>query len=265
MHQPRRIIIAGGGIASFVAGIELRDRFPDAQIELLSAADENQIGGQLASWDENGYPIEHGLHALFGFYENILPLLKRVGADAHFARSPKHTYVYEKGKLHRFSFNTWLVTYNGFTKREKLQLAAFLPRIVNILASVRFGGLDALTKYDVYDLREFCRENGVPESVLESNFFRQFYDPAFNAPHAFSAAVGLQSLHQMFAKPWHYYFKLPSRASLVDPLRAYFVNVCRGTLLLHQKLVRVNVDERAMRVIGSESSRALGRACDGAR
>lgn len=76
MSQPLKILIAGGGVASFVAGIELRDRLPNAEIVLVSAADEKAVSGQLASWDKPGFPIEHGLHALFGFYENIVPIFK---------------------------------------------------------------------------------------------------------------------------------------------------------------------------------------------
>jgi zeta-carotene desaturase len=120
MSESPKIIIVGGGVASFVAALTLHERLPRAQIKILSAADEDHLGGQLASWDEGGYPIEHGLHALFGFYENIIPILKKVGAYDNFTRSRKYTFVYERGKLHRFDLKTWLATYSGFTAREKL-------------------------------------------------------------------------------------------------------------------------------------------------
>ena len=38
-------------------------RLPNAAITLYSAAGETMLGGQLASWNEQGYPVEHGLHA----------------------------------------------------------------------------------------------------------------------------------------------------------------------------------------------------------
>jgi uncharacterized protein with NAD-binding domain and iron-sulfur cluster len=259
---PARFVIVGGGVASFVTGIELRDRFPQARITLLSAADDSMLGGQLASWDEDGYPIEHGLHVLFGFYEHFLPLLQRVGADVHFTRSRKHTFVYERGKLHRFSFRTWLATYTGFSKRERLQLAMLAPRLAAIVARVKLRGLGALTVYDAFDLRELGRLHGLPESVLDSNFVRQLYDPAFNGPRAFSATVALQSLYQMFAKPWHYYFDLPTREGLVEPLRRYFVDVCQGEIICRQRLLRVRVDERATRVVGLDiQDEASGQVC----
>lgn len=250
--QSPRILIVGGGVASLVAGIELRDRLPQAEIVLLSAADENHFGGHLASWDEGGYPIEHGLHALFGYYDSILPILKRVGAYENFTRSQRHTFVYEHGKIHQFNLATWFATYKGFTKREKLKLVACLPRLAQIVTAVRLNGFDVLDQYDRYDLREFARKQGIPESILRSGFFRQFYDAAFNEPFELSATVGLESIYKIFARPWHYYFNLPSRQSLVEPLRRYFVNTCGGTIHLEHRLVRVLTDEATQAVTGLE-------------
>src|SRR5579862_3479881 len=112
---PFKVVIVGGGIASFVAGIALRERLPNAAITLYTAAVETMIGGQLASWDEQGYPVEHGLHALFGFYDHVLPILKMVGAHENLTRSKEHIFIYERGAMHRFDLRTWPTTYRGFT------------------------------------------------------------------------------------------------------------------------------------------------------
>ena len=112
---PLRIAIVGGGIASFVAGITLREKLPNAAITLYSAACETMIGGQLASWSEQGYPVEHGLHALFGFYDHILPILKKIGAYENLTRSKEHIFIHERGAIHRFDLRTWPATYRGFT------------------------------------------------------------------------------------------------------------------------------------------------------
>jgi uncharacterized protein with NAD-binding domain and iron-sulfur cluster len=82
--SPKKIVIVGGGVASMAAGIELRERMPNCRVELITDAEPDHFGGQVASWDEHGYPIEHGLHALFGFYDEILPLLERIGALDNF-------------------------------------------------------------------------------------------------------------------------------------------------------------------------------------
>ena len=77
------VLIVGGGVASFVAGTEIRERLPDAQVTIVSDASETMLGGQLASSDDGGYPTEHGLDALFGGHDPIFPRLRRIGALEH--------------------------------------------------------------------------------------------------------------------------------------------------------------------------------------
>jgi uncharacterized protein with NAD-binding domain and iron-sulfur cluster len=178
----------GGGVASFVAGIEIRERLPDARVTIVSDASETMLGGQLASWDEGGYPIEHGLHALFGWYDHILPRLRRIGALENFTRSHDHTYVHEKGRLHRFRPASWIASYQGFSGREKVELSVFLLKISRIIASVKMNGSDVLDQFDGFDLREFGRSHGLSEAIVTSSFFGQFYDGAFNVPNGLSAA-----------------------------------------------------------------------------
>ncbi|HZT05151.1 MAG TPA: FAD-dependent oxidoreductase [Steroidobacteraceae bacterium] len=247
---PLRIAIVGGGIASFVAGITLRERLPHAAITLYSAADEKMIGGQLASWSEQGYPVEHGLHALFGFYDHILPILKKVGAHENLTRSKEHIFVHERGAIHRFDLRTWPATYRGFTTAQKVRLLAAAPAITKLVLDVKRKGMGVLDAYDPCDLRALARKHGVPESVLQSGFFRQFYEAAFNAPSELSAAVAIESIYKIFSKRWHYYFNLPTTASIIAPLRRHFTDGCRGRIELNQKLTRVRTDDAGTRVVG---------------
>ena len=251
-YPPLKIAIVGGGIASFVAGISLRERLPDAEITLYSAASETMIGGQLASWDELGYPIEHGLHALFGFYDHILPILKKVGAYENLTRSKEHIFVYERGAIHRFNLRTWPATYRGFTTAQKLQLLAAAPAICKLVLDVKRKGFGVFDAYDQHDLRALARLHGVPGSVLQSGFFRQFYEAAFNAPSELSAAVALESIYKIFSKRWHYYFNSPTRESLIAPLQRYFTQCCRGRIEFNQKLTKVRTDDLGARVAGLE-------------
>lgn len=247
---PRKIAIVGGGIASFVAGMTLRERLPNAAITLYTAAGETMIGGQLASWNEHGYPVEHGLHALFGFYDHILPILKKIGAYGNLTRSKEHIFVHERGAIHRFDLRTWPATYRGFTTAQKVRLLAAAPAIAKLVLDVRRKGLGVLEAYDQCDLRALARLHGVPESVLQSGFFRQFYEAAFNAPSELSAAVALESIYRIFSRRWHYYFNAPTTESIIGPLRRYFTHSCRGRIELNQKLTRVRTDEAGVRVVG---------------
>ena len=196
------------------------------------------LGGQLASWNEQGYPIEHGLHALFGFYEHILPILKKIGAYENLTRSKEHIFIRERGAIHRFDLRTWPATYRGFTAAERMRFLAVTPAIGKLLLDVRRKGVGVFDAYDRYDLRALARKHGVPESVLQSGFFRQFYEAAFNAPTELSAAVALESVYKIFSKKWHYYFNSPTRESIVIPLQRHFTAGCGGRIEFNQKLIR---------------------------
>jgi uncharacterized protein with NAD-binding domain and iron-sulfur cluster len=245
-----QVAIVGGGIASLVAGIKLRERLPYAAITLYCAASETMIGGQLASWNEEGYPVEHGLHALFGFYDHIFPILKKIGAYENLTRSKKHIFVYERAAIHRFDLRSWPATYRGFTTAEKVKFLAAAPALGKLVFDVKRKGFGVFDAYDRYDLRALARIHGVPQSVLDSGFFRQFYEAAFNAPSELSAAVALASISKVFSKPWHYYFNSPTRESIIAPLQRYFSHGCRGKIEFNQKLTKVRTDDSGVRVVG---------------
>ena len=249
---PLEIAIVGGGVASFVAGITLRESLPDAAITLYTATDETMIGGQLASWNEQGYPVEHGLHALFGFYDHILPILKKIGAYENLTRSKEHIFIRERGAIHRYDLRTWPATYRGFTTAEKLRCLSAAPAVAKLVLDVKRKGIGVFDAYDRCDLRALCRAHGVPESVLQSAFFRQFYEAAFNAPSELSAAVALGSMYKIFSKPWHYYFNSPTSDSMIGPLQAHFTHGCRGRIEFNQRLVEVRTEVNGTRVVGIE-------------
>ena len=208
------------------------------------------LGGQLASWHEQGYPVEHGLHALFGFYDHILPMLKKVGAHENLTRSKEYIFIHERGTIHRFDLRTWPASYRGFTVLQKAQILAAAPALGKLVLDVKRKGLGVFAAYDGCDLRALARRHGVPESVLQSGFFRQFYEAAFNAPSELSAAVALESIYKVFSRRWHYYFNAPTTESIIAPLQRYFTQCCRGRIEFHHKLTKVRTDEVGGRVLG---------------
>lgn len=218
-----RVVIVGGGVASLVAGIALAQKWPDGQIELVTDTSPERAGGQLASWDERGYPVEHGLHALFGFYDEILPLLRRLGALAHFTRSPARVHAYEGGALRSFHPPTWPATFGGYPLRDRLAALRALPWFTRRAAELARAGDEALARYDALDLRALLRARGIPESIVAGNFMRALYDAPFCGARPMSAAMGLQALLRIFSRPWHYHFRLPSRRAIVAPLLRCFL------------------------------------------
>ena len=55
---------------------------------------------------------------LFGFYDHILPMLKKIGAYENLTRSKEYIFIHERGTIHRFDLRTWPATYRGFTVPE---------------------------------------------------------------------------------------------------------------------------------------------------
>src|SRR5688572_10288303 len=93
------VCIVGGGVASLLLGVALRERLPEVPVTLITADSAERLGGHLATWDEHGYPIEHGFDALFGFYDAVLPTIERLGLLENFTRSSDKVFIYEQGSL----------------------------------------------------------------------------------------------------------------------------------------------------------------------
>src|SRR6185312_1729317 len=163
------------------------------------------------------------------------------------------------GAIHRFDLRTWPATYRGFTTAQKVQLLAAAPAIVKLMLDVRRKGSAAFDAYDDCDLRALARRHGVPDSVLRSGFFRQFYEAAFNAPSELSAAVALESIYKIFSRRWHYYFNSPTSESIIAPLQRYFTGHCRGRIEFNRRLTGVRTDDAGTRVVGLDFASQAAR------
>lgn len=241
----RSITIVGGGVASLFLGIELRERLPDASIEILTADEDPHVGGHLASWDEDGFPIEHGFHSLFGFYDAALPRLERAGLSESFTQGPDRVYLYENGGLHPLESGS-LLRFGGHGLQQKLAMLPALWRVLSLQESAAGDGFDALDRFDALDFRELGRELGVGRAMLESNFVQMFYDFGFNGPLPMSAAVGLKTFFKLLSCPTLHHFNGPSRPTLIDPLTRRFVEL-GGRFEFGARLHRVELDPTGAR------------------
>lgn len=89
-----------------MAGLACAKRLVDAgfQVELVEA--EPQLGGRTASWiDEDGQPVESGVHTFFGVYTHLLQLLNEVGVNSDLMLSwdDKLGFLQPGGKLSIFA------------------------------------------------------------------------------------------------------------------------------------------------------------------
>ena len=82
MTAPKRVAILGGGVASLAAAWDLVHRDPEVEVTVYQLG--WRLGGKCASGRNGraGQRIEeHGLHVLFGFYENAFDVFRQAYAE----------------------------------------------------------------------------------------------------------------------------------------------------------------------------------------
>lgn len=222
MSAPPTITLVGGGVATLLLGVELRARRPELPVTLLTADGPERAGGHLASWSEGGYPVEHGFHALFEFYDTALELLERHGLSSRFVRGPDHFFVYERGALHTVGHGlaSALAPATGL---ERMYGLMALPVLQRTVAAIVRGDPEVLAAVDAEDFRGALLRMGAGRSFVESSTVRMFYDFGFVGDRELSAAVGLSVVARLLRAGRMRHFRGPSRPTLIDPLRARFV------------------------------------------
>lgn len=234
------VTLVGGGVATLMLGVELRARRPDLSVTLFTADTPTHAGGHLASWNEQGYPVEHGFHALFDFYDTALALLERHGLSDGFVRGPEHFFVYERGALHRVGHGLASALCPA-TIAERAKGVFALPTLQRALSSVSRGDLQAIAALDAEDFRGALLRMGAGESFVESSTVRMFYDFGFVGDRELSAAVGFDVVAQLLRGGRMRHFKGPSRPVLIDPLRDRFCAL-GGTIVDRSLVTRIRVD-----------------------
>jgi len=73
------VIVVGGGLAGLSCGFELSSQ--GRGVLLLEAGPV--VGGRTSSWNQDGMPVESGLHRVLGFYAAFPDLLRRAGVDVN--------------------------------------------------------------------------------------------------------------------------------------------------------------------------------------
>jgi uncharacterized protein with NAD-binding domain and iron-sulfur cluster len=251
----RRITLIGGGIASLFLALDLEARLPDADLTFITADREPQLGGHLASWEQDGLPIEHGFHTLFGFYDAVFPYLKQAGILHHFVAAPRRVHLLENGALHTLHAASWF-RFSGHSLRQKFNLLSAVPGLTRLLIAARSGGVESIAHLDHLDLRELGSALGMSPALLDTGLVRMFYEFGFNGPAPLSAAVGLMTLAKLLDSPSLYHFRRPSREALIQPLYDRMLQRGRARVHFGRRLLRVHGSNDGRRVTAVEVTRA---------
>src|SRR3970040_1276836 len=81
MARRPRVVVGGGGPAGLSAGVHLLEGAgEEVAVDLITLG--HHAGGKAGSWrDKDGFSVDHGFHAVFGFYSEMRSLAKRSGVD----------------------------------------------------------------------------------------------------------------------------------------------------------------------------------------
>lgn len=227
MSEPG-VTIVGGGIASLLLGCELVAADSATPVTLITADDPARAGGHLASWDEAGYPVEHGFHALFSCYDTALALLERHGLLAQFLPAPDHFLLFDGLGVRRVR-NGWHNLLPPLDWRRRVRGLASLPAALPAIRAAARDDGPALARLDAEDFRAALLRMGAGDAVARSPLIQMFYDFGFTGDGELSAAVALSVMTRLLGGGRMLHFPGPSRDVLIEPLRRRFVAL-GGTL-----------------------------------
>lgn len=161
-----RVIVVGGGLAGLTAASDLSD----AGARVLVLEKRAVLGGKVSSWlDDEGYPVESGLHIFFGCYRELLAMMRRVDAYKHILWK-EHTInvALPGGKTARFHFPNVPAPFNGIVAFTGNDLLTWREKWTNVRALVRpwLTPLGKVTRWDDRTYAQWHRDYGIAEGVL---------------------------------------------------------------------------------------------------
>ena len=162
------VTIVGGGIASLLLGCELAPRWP---VTLVTADGPERAGGHLASWDEGGYPVEHGFHTLFACYAAALPMLERHGVGQELVLAPDHFFLHDGERVRRVR-NGWRNLLPPLSWQARVRGLRGAAPALTALAGAARGDAAMLARLDGADLRDALRRWGFGRELVESSLIR---------------------------------------------------------------------------------------------
>lgn len=192
--------VVGGGIAGISAASNLAER--GFKVDLYEKS--SYLGGKLGAWnfESNGevLNVEHGFHAFFKQYFNLLDFLKRIGAHKNLIPIDDYLILYQD--LTRQSFKnmekTPLLNIWAMRKTGIYQLSDMMKNksSIKLLQLFLFDFKKTFSKFDSLPLSEFLKETQLPEKM--KMIFTSFGRAFFAEPEQMSTAELMKSFHFYF-------------------------------------------------------------------
>lgn len=202
-----RVAIIGGGLAGLAAAVELVDA--GCEVEILEA--RPFVGGKVGSWlDADGNHREMGLHVFFGCYQQLLALMRQVGAlDSLRRKEHAHTFVNAGGRIGKLDFRFLtgapfnglkaFFTTNQLSERDKACNSLALGTSPLVRGTLDFSGaMRAIRQLDGLSFADWFRRQGGNNGSLRRLWNPIAYALGFIDAEQISARCML-SVFQLFA------------------------------------------------------------------
>ena len=197
--NPKKVAVVGGGLAGIAAASQLAER--GFAVTLFEK--EKYLGGKLGAWtfESHGETLhmEHGFHAFFRQYHNLLAFMRRIGAYENLV--PVEDYVILFGKGGRQGFKNLDPTPGlnvlDLRKQGIFGIGTLLnPFSIPFLQLLRYNREKTFKRYDKEDFDRYARRTFMPRKMrlVFNSFARAF----FSEPEKMSMAELIKGFHFYF-------------------------------------------------------------------
>ncbi|MCB0509785.1 MAG: FAD-dependent oxidoreductase [Bacteroidetes bacterium] len=199
LKEKKRVAVVGGGIAGIASAAALSER--GFAVSLFER--ENFLGGKVGSWEfeSKGERLrtEHGFHAFFRQYYNLLAFLKEIGADKHLISIDDYVLLYENKQKQGFKE---VETTPGLNIIDLKKHGIFgwttllSPFSMPFLHLLRFDFKASFKRFDQENFAQFARRTFMPKKM--QLVFNSFARAFFAEPENMSMAELIKGFHFYF-------------------------------------------------------------------
>lgn len=234
LAQTKTVAVIGGGIAGISAASNLAER--GFKVTLFEK--EKYLGGKVGAWtfESKGETLnmEHGFHAFFRQYYNLLDYMRRIGAHKNLI--PIDDYVILFGSGERQGFKdldpTPGINILDLKKRNVYGWGTLLnPLSIPLIHLLSYDRYKTFKKFDNISFEQFAKRTMLPPKMrlVFNSFARAF----FSEPEKMSMAE--------LIKGFHFYFLSNEDGLLYDVLnddfQTSFLDYCEKYLEKYNTLI----------------------------